>query len=253
MLPTCQKSQTKGRIITSTDRAVYRMSLCETNIHLFCLTHLPWLVGICISMLGSICLRSSQDTFQPALTMSQLRLGESVCTCHSDPWSSNTLLSKLKRRQLLRESSLRVTVFALCFMCVNTKSVHNNIGLKNLFSGSRAVVDEHEGGEDIGGQADDGDEVGGNPGGYSPHQPLPIALHQRLQQGAPCTAVPGETENRAVRTSAVSSATKNSSRWQTCWIADAWNIWMSSLLPVLLQPLKLVSGKGWWRQLDQPA
>lgn len=41
--------------------------------------------------------------------------------------------------------------------------------MTNLFSGSWAVVNEHKGGEDIGGQADDGDEVRGNPGRYSSH------------------------------------------------------------------------------------
>lgn len=41
--------------------------------------------------------------------------------------------------------------------------------MTNLFSGSWAVVDKHKGGEDIGGQADDGDEVWGNPGRYSSH------------------------------------------------------------------------------------
>lgn len=41
--------------------------------------------------------------------------------------------------------------------------------MTNLFSGGRAVVDEHKGGEDIGGQADDGDEVGSDPGRYSSH------------------------------------------------------------------------------------
>lgn len=65
----------------------------------------------------------------------------------------------------------------------------------NLFSGSWAVVDEHEGGEDIGGQANDGDEVGGNPGRDSSHQPFPVTLHQRLQQGASSTAVPAGTDN----------------------------------------------------------
>lgn len=54
--------------------------------------------------------------------------------------------------------------------------------MTNLFSGSWAIVDEHEGGEDIGGQADDGDEVGGNPGRDSSHQPFPVTLHQRFQQ-----------------------------------------------------------------------
>lgn len=34
----------------------------------------------------------------------------------------------------------------------------------DLLGGSRAVVDKDEGGEDVGGQADDGDEVGGDPG-----------------------------------------------------------------------------------------
>lgn len=70
----------------------------------------------------------------------------------------------------------------------------------NLFSSSWAVVDEHEGGEDVGGQADDGDEVGGNPGRDSSHQPFPVTLHQRLQQGAPSTAVPAGTDNSQVRT-----------------------------------------------------
>lgn len=36
-------------------------------------------------------------------------------------------------------------------------------GMADLLGGSRAVVDKHKGGEDIGGQADDGDEVGCDP------------------------------------------------------------------------------------------
>lgn len=72
--------------------------------------------------------------------------------------------------------------------------------MTNLFSGSRTVVDEHEGGEDIGGQADDGDEVWGDPGRNSSHQPFPVTLHERLQQGASSAAVPAETVNRQVRT-----------------------------------------------------
>lgn len=75
--------------------------------------------------------------------------------------------------------------------------------MTNLFSGSWAVVDEHKGGEDIGGQADDGDEVRGNPGRYSSHQPFPVTLHQRLEQGASSTAVPAGTDNSRVRTSTV--------------------------------------------------
>lgn len=70
----------------------------------------------------------------------------------------------------------------------------------HLFSGSRAVVDKHEGGEDIGGQADDGDKVGGDPGGDSSHQPFPVTLHQRLKQGTTSTAVPAGTDNNHVRT-----------------------------------------------------
>lgn len=66
----------------------------------------------------------------------------------------------------------------------------------NLFSGRWAVVDQHEGGEDVGGQADDSDEVGCNPRRDSSNQPFPVTLHQRLQQGASCTAVPAGTDNR---------------------------------------------------------
>lgn len=39
----------------------------------------------------------------------------------------------------------------------------------HLFGGGGAVVDEHEGGEDVGGEADDGDEVWSDPGGNSSH------------------------------------------------------------------------------------
>lgn len=66
----------------------------------------------------------------------------------------------------------------------------------NLLGGCRAVVDEHEGGEDVGSQAYDGDEVGGDPGRHSTHQPLPVTLHQRLQQGASRTAVPAGTKKK---------------------------------------------------------
>lgn len=72
--------------------------------------------------------------------------------------------------------------------------------MTNLFGGSRAVVDEHESGEDVGGQADDGDEVGGDPGRDSSHQPFPVTLHQRLQQGASSTAIPAGTDDSQVRT-----------------------------------------------------
>lgn len=68
-------------------------------------------------------------------------------------------------------------------------------GMTNLLSSSRAVVDKHKGGEDIGGQADDGDEVGRDPGRYSGHQPLPVALHQRLEQRASGAAVPARTDS----------------------------------------------------------
>ncbi len=49
--------------------------------------------------------------------------------------------------------------------------------MTDLLSGSGAVVDEHKGCEDVSGQADDGDEVGGDPGGDSSHQPFPVTLH----------------------------------------------------------------------------
>ena len=58
-----------------------------------------------------------------------------------------------------------------------------------LLSGSGAVVDQHQCGEDVGGQADDGDEVGGHPGGHAGDQPLPVALQVGLQQGAASAAV----------------------------------------------------------------
>ncbi len=71
--------------------------------------------------------------------------------------------------------------------------------MTDLLGGSWAVVDEDEGGEDISGQADDGDEVGGNPGRNASHQPFPVSLHERLQQGASSTAVPATTDNSRVR------------------------------------------------------
>lgn len=49
--------------------------------------------------------------------------------------------------------------------------------MTNLLSGSWAVVDEHKRGEDVGGQADDGDEIGSDPGRDTSHQPFPVALH----------------------------------------------------------------------------
>lgn len=68
-------------------------------------------------------------------------------------------------------------------------------GMTNLLSSSRAIVDKHKGGEDIGGQADDGYEVGRDPGRYSGHQPLPVALHQGLEQRASSAAVPAGTDS----------------------------------------------------------
>lgn len=41
--------------------------------------------------------------------------------------------------------------------------------MTNLFSGCWTVIDEHKRGEDISGQADDGDKVRGNPRWYSSH------------------------------------------------------------------------------------
>ena len=58
-----------------------------------------------------------------------------------------------------------------------------------LLSGSGAIVDQHQGGDDVDGQADDGDEVGSDPGWHVSYQPLPEVLHERLQEGASCTAV----------------------------------------------------------------
>lgn len=72
-------------------------------------------------------------------------------------------------------------------------------GMTNLLSSSRAVVDKHKGGEDIGGQADDGDEVGRDPGRYSGHQPLPVALHQGLEQRASSAAVPAGKDRQRVK------------------------------------------------------
>lgn len=55
--------------------------------------------------------------------------------------------------------------------------VRGFFSMTHLLSGSRAVVHKHKGGEDIGGEADDGDEVGGDPGRDSSYQPFPVTLH----------------------------------------------------------------------------
>lgn len=75
----------------------------------------------------------------------------------------------------------------------------------NLFGGGWTVVDKHQRGEDIGDQANDGDEVGGDPGRDSSHQPFPVTLHQRLQQGASRAAVPaGDTSQEQAQQSVLS-------------------------------------------------
>lgn len=58
-----------------------------------------------------------------------------------------------------------------------------------LFSGSGAVIDEHERGEGVGGEADDGDEVGCDPWGHAAYEPLPVALHYGFEQGFSRAAV----------------------------------------------------------------
>lgn len=62
--------------------------------------------------------------------------------------------------------------------------------LPHLLRGGRTVVHEDERGEDVRGEADDSDEVWGDPGWDSCYQPLPVPLHQRLQQRTTSTAVP---------------------------------------------------------------
>lgn len=74
--------------------------------------------------------------------------------------------------------------------CCHSRATHVQT---NLLGGGWTVVDEHQRGEDVGGQANDGDEVGGDPGRHSSHQPFPVTLHQRLQQGASRAAVPAGT------------------------------------------------------------
>lgn len=59
-----------------------------------------------------------------------------------------------------------------------------------LLSGGGAVIHQHQGGEDVGDEPDDGDEIGSDPDGHTGHQPLPVALHDGLQQGAAGTTVP---------------------------------------------------------------
>lgn len=79
-------------------------------------------------------------------------------------------------------------------LCIHSmSSVRLLVASTDLLSRSRAVVDKHKGGEDIGGQADDGDEVRCDPGRYSGHQPLPVTLHQGLQQRATGAAVPAQS------------------------------------------------------------
>lgn len=58
-----------------------------------------------------------------------------------------------------------------------------------LFGGGRAVIHQHQRGEDVCRQTNDGDEVGCDPGRHPVHQPLPVALHDGFEQRASRAAV----------------------------------------------------------------
>lgn len=58
-----------------------------------------------------------------------------------------------------------------------------------LLSCSGTVIHQHQCGEDVGRQADDGDEIGGDPGRHSAYEPLPVALHGGFEQRATRAAV----------------------------------------------------------------
>lgn len=109
-----------------------------------------------------------------------------------------------------RKETPRHTVFTTVAVLVSETSGGSVLNKTRLLSGSGAVVDEDEGGEDVGCQADDGDEVGGDPGRDLGHQPFPVTLHERLKQGAASAAVPAEeTGQEGKRTRA------HATRWLT--------------------------------------
>lgn len=72
---------------------------------------------------------------------------------------------------------------------VRIHSFYDSTIAQYLFGGGWAVKHQHQRGEDVRRQTDDGDEVGRDPGRHPAHQPLPVALHDGFEQRASRAAV----------------------------------------------------------------